>query len=303
MDLAFTTVDVFTTTQFGGNPLAVVRDDAGRLATEQMQSIAAEFNLSETAFVRPPQGSAHTAEVRIFTPRFEMPFAGHPNVGTAFVLGRAGEACGRAISGDRLTFEEQAGLVTIDLIRDGATVVGARVAAPQRLSVGKRIAPEVVAAACALPADAIALDRHAPCIASCGAPFVVAEVKDRSVLAAATPRTEMFSRHFAAEATNSVLLYTRVDEGHVDIRCRMFAPLHGIAEDPATGSANVALAGLLAQLRPEADLVLDLTILQGVEMGRPSRLEARAVKRGGQVTETSIGGRCVPMMDGVLKLL
>ncbi|MBR1223174.1 PhzF family phenazine biosynthesis protein [Bradyrhizobium sp. U87765 SZCCT0131] len=302
MNLSFTTVDVFTTTQFGGNPLAVVRDDAGALTTEQMQAIAAEFNLSETAFVRPPKDAAHTAEVRIFTPRFEMPFAGHPNVGTAFVLGRAGEACGRPIRGDRLVFEEQAGLVAIDLLRDGTDVAGARVAAPQPLSLGKRIAPETIAAACTLPPDAIALDRHMPCIASCGARFILAEVKDRSVLAAATPRTDMFSRHFAAESTNSVMLYTRVDEGHVSIRCRMFAPLHGIAEDPATGSAGVALVGLLAQLRPEADLTLDLTILQGVEMGRPSRLEARAVKRGGTVTDTAIGGRCVPVMDGVLKL-
>ncbi|MGO4717130.1 PhzF family phenazine biosynthesis protein [Bradyrhizobium sp. 2TAF24] len=301
MDLGFTTVDVFTTTQFGGNPLAVVLNAEG-LSTEQMQAIAAEFNLSETAFVRPPRDGAHTAEVRIFTPRFEMPFAGHPNVGTAFVLGRAGEACGRPISGDRLVFEEQAGLVAIDLIRDGTDVIGARVAAPQPLTVGKRIAPDVVAAACGLPSDAIALDHHTPCIASCGALFIMAEVKDRSVLAAATPRTELFSRHFAAESTNSILLYTRAAEGHVDIRCRMFAPLHGIAEDPATGSANVALVGLLAQLRPESDLTLDLTILQGVEMGRPSRLEARAVKRSGDVVETSIGGHCVPVMSGVLTL-
>ena len=110
MKLEFTTVDVFTDRQFGGNPLAVVTDAQG-LSTEQMQAIAAEFNLAETTFVLPPKDPAHTAEVRIFTPKAEMPFAGHPNVGTAFVLARAGQSYGRAVAGDRLVFEEKAGLV------------------------------------------------------------------------------------------------------------------------------------------------------------------------------------------------
>src|SRR5689334_25371746 len=116
MQLNFITVDVFTDRRFGGNPLAVVLDGRG-LTTPQMQSIAAEFNLAETTFVLPPKDPAHTAQVRIFTPKAEMPFAGHPNVGTAFVVARAGEICGRKISGDRLTFEEIAGLVPIDLIQ------------------------------------------------------------------------------------------------------------------------------------------------------------------------------------------
>ncbi len=298
--LNFTTVDVFTTEQFSGNPLAVVRDAEG-LSTTQMQAIAAEFNLSETTFVLPPQDPAHTAEVRIFTPRAEMPFAGHPNVGTAFVLGRLGESYGRPISGDRLIFEEKAGLLPIDLIRDGTSVAGARLAAPQPLSVGEEIAPDVIADACALPVAAIELGNHRPCVASCGALFMFAEVSDREVLATAAPRTDAFSRHFSTGRTNSVFLYTRVNDGGIDIRCRMFAPLHGIAEDPATGSANVALVGLLAQLRPEADLTLSLTIMQGVEMGRPSRLEAQAVKQNGRVIQTSIGGRCVPVMTGSLQ--
>src|SRR5437763_10747790 len=133
MRLNFVTVDVFTTTQFAGNPLGVVLNAEG-LSSEQMQAIAAEFNLAETTFVLPPKDPAHTAEVRIFTPRHEMPFAGHPNVGTAFALARAGDNYGKPITGDRLIFEEKAGLVPIDLIRDGTTVVGARLAAPQALS-------------------------------------------------------------------------------------------------------------------------------------------------------------------------
>src|SRR3954449_8551992 len=122
MRLQFETVDVFTADQFSGNPLAVVLNAEG-LSSEQMQSIAAEFNLAETTFVLPPKDATHTAEVRIFTPKAEMPFAGHPNVGTAFVLARAGESYGRAISGDRLVFEEKAGLVPLDITREQGTVV------------------------------------------------------------------------------------------------------------------------------------------------------------------------------------
>jgi trans-2,3-dihydro-3-hydroxyanthranilate isomerase len=128
MKLDFVTVDVFTDRQFGGNPLAVITD-ARSLSTEQMQAIAAEFNLAETTFVLPPKDPAHTAEVRIFTPKAEMPFAGHPNVGTAFVLARAGVCHGRKITGDRLVFEEKAGLVPLDLTREQGIVVAARLAA------------------------------------------------------------------------------------------------------------------------------------------------------------------------------
>ena len=125
MRLQFETVDVFTADRFSGNPLAVVLNAEG-LSTEQMQSIAAEFNLAETTFVLPPKDNAHTAKVRIFTPRAEMPFAGHPNIGTAFVLARAGTSYGRAIPQDRVIFEEKAGLVPITLLKDGTSIIGAR---------------------------------------------------------------------------------------------------------------------------------------------------------------------------------
>src|SRR6266550_2459658 len=149
MKLEFATVDVFTDRRFGGNPLAVVTNAQG-LSTGQMQAIAAEFNLAETTLVLPPRDAAHTAEVRIFTPKAEMPFAGHPNVGTAFVLARAGESYGRAISGDRLVFEEKAGLVPLDITREQGTVVAARLAAPQKLTLGDEVTPEIVASICGL---------------------------------------------------------------------------------------------------------------------------------------------------------
>src|SRR5580704_10662214 len=175
MRLQFQTVDVFTSDRFAGNPLAVVLNADG-LSSQHMQAIAAEFNLAETTFVRPPQDAAHTAEVRIFTPRSEMPFAGHPNVGTAFVIARAGACYGRPVDRNSVLFEEKAGLVPIEILRDGNTVVGARLASPQPLSIGAEIPAKLVASACSVSLADIANANHHPCIASCGAPFILAEL-------------------------------------------------------------------------------------------------------------------------------
>jgi trans-2,3-dihydro-3-hydroxyanthranilate isomerase len=301
MKLNFVTVDVFTSTQFAGNPLGVVLNAEG-LSGGQMQTIAAEFNLAETTFVLPPKDPANTAEVRIFTPRYEMPFAGHPNVGTAFALARAGTSYGRAVARDAVTFEEKAGIVPISLLRDGDTVTGARLASPQGLTLGAVIPAELIASACSLSVDDIETANHPPIIASCGAPFVVAELKDRSRLIAAAARSDVFLRDISKLPVTSIFIYTRVAESGLDIRARMFAPHHGIAEDPATGSANVALVGLLAKLRPEPDLRISRTIAQGVEMGRPSLLQADAEKKDGTVTATYVGGRCVPVMSGTIEI-
>ena len=301
MRLQFQTVDVFTATQFLGNPLAVVLNAEG-LSAGQMQAIAAEFNLAETTFILPPQDPAHTAQVRIFNPRSEMPFAGHPNVGTAFVLARAGQSYGRAVAGDRLVFEEKAGLVPVEILREGATVVGARLASPQPLAIGETISGELVAAACGLGPDDIETANHPPIIASCGAAFILAELTSRTALLQAHPRSDVFLHQVAKHPAVSIMIYTEVHEGDIDIRARMFAPHLNIPEDPATGSANVALIGLLASLRPEADLTLTKTVAQGVEMGRPSILQVEAVKRSGTVTATSVGGRCIQVMAGTIEL-
>jgi len=301
MRLKFVTVDVFTDRQFGGNPLAVVLD-AAELSSRQMQAIAAEFNLAETTFVLPPKVPEHTAQVRIFTPRAEMPFAGHPNIGTAFVLAREGECHGRPVGGETVVFEEIAGLVRIKLMRQGSAVVGARLAAPQMLTIGDRVPPEIVAEACALSVADIETRHHQPCVASCGAPFVLAELKTRRALTAAQPRTDVFARHLPRDGATGIHLYVQTGDDGADLQTRMFAPLHGIPEDPATGSANLALIGLLAQLRPEPDLHLAKRIAQGVDMGRPSLLDALAEKNAGIVTATFIGGTCVPVMRGFLDL-
>jgi trans-2,3-dihydro-3-hydroxyanthranilate isomerase len=293
MKIPFVTVDVFTDRKFGGNPLAVLPDASG-LSTEQMQKIAAEFNLAETTFVLPPQDPAHTAQVRIFTPKAEMPFAGHPNVGTAFMLAHLGKA-----TGDKFVFEEIAGLVPVDITRDKGQVIAARLAAPQQLALVEEIAPGIVAEAVGLTAADIV---GTPIIASTGNNFLFAQVTSRAVLKRATYNIETFRKHLPMGRTVGVHLYVEAAEHGVEIQTRMFAPLYGVPEDPATGSANISLIGLLAHLDPRADLTLSKTIGQGFDMGRPSVLEASAEKKAGKVTATYIGGRCVPMMSGTIEI-
>jgi trans-2,3-dihydro-3-hydroxyanthranilate isomerase len=301
VQVRFVTVDVFTERQFGGNPLAVVLDADG-LATSQMQAIAGEFNLAETTFVLPPKDTRNTAHVRIFTPRAEMPFAGHPNVGTAFVLARLGHVCGQPIGGPSLVFEEIAGLVNLELIGQGAAATGARLSSPQPLTIADQIEPELVAKACSISISEIEMRNHAPCIASCGARFVLAEVNSRKALAAAQHNTAAFNSQLPRDYATGVHLYIPTPHDVVDVQSRMFAPLHGIPEDPATGSANVALIGLLAHLAPEKNLTVSKRIGQGFDMGRPSILNAEAVKHDGKVVKTCIGGHCVEVTRGALIL-
>jgi trans-2,3-dihydro-3-hydroxyanthranilate isomerase len=300
MQIPFVTVDVFTDRKFGGNPLAVV-PDATALTGAQMQAIAGEFNLAETTFVLPPQDSSHTAQVRIFTPRAELPFAGHPNIGTAYVLAQESERVGRPVS-DPMIFEEKAGLVRLNLIKDGTAVVGARLTPPQSLNRGDDLDPEIIAAACSLSVSDIETANHQPCILSCGLPLAFVELKTRATLAAARARTDVFAKHLPTDRLIGILLYVHDRRDGYDLQARMFGPLVGVPEDPASGSPNVALGGLLATLRPEPDLKLALRIAQGVDMGRPSLLEAAAEKRGGKIIGLSIGGRCVPMMRGTLEV-
>jgi trans-2,3-dihydro-3-hydroxyanthranilate isomerase len=301
MKLDFVTVDVFTDRQFGGNPLAVVPDARG-LTSAQMQAIAAEFNLSETTFVFPPQDAGHTAQVRIFTPRAELPFAGHPNVGTAFVLAGTSGGAAQPATDDTMIFEEKAGLVPVKLLRDGRAVTGARLAAPQALSIGEHIACEVVASACSIAPIDIDTRAHQPCIASCGIPLIFAAVANRAALAAARPQIDVFAQHVPATLATGIHLYVQAATPVADIEARMFAPLYGVTEDPATGSANVALIALLATLCAEQDLRFERRISQGVDMGRPSLLVASAEKCGGTIIAAHIGGSCVPVMRGVITL-
>ena len=291
---SFVTVDVFTERRFGGNPLAVFPDARG-LTDAQMQSLAHELNLSETTFVLPPADAAHTARVRIFNRTREMPFAGHPNVGTAYVLAGAGRA-----TGDTLTFEEIAGLVAVRIERasDGA-LRGATIDAPQPLTVAEPIPAATIAACASLDERDVIADAHAPVHASVGNPYVFAEVAP-SALTRAVPDIAAFRRAIAERPAYhgrfSVYLYARDGAG---LRARMFAPLAGTLEDPATGSAAAPLAALLLSLTGNQMVAYEIT--QGVEMGRPSVLRARAWRRGAEI-RASVGGTCVPVLRGTVEL-
>lgn len=287
----FETVDVFTDTRFGGNPLAVFPDARGMEATT-MAALAREFNLSETSFVLPPDDPAHRARVRIFGPREELPFAGHPNVGTAFVLARR-EAAAPA----RYVFEELAGLVAVELLRDGAgRVGGARVAAPLPLRLGAEVSVALIAAGAGLAAEEIRTALHAPVIASVGTAFAIAEVAD-AALDRAGP--ELGALRAAAarfpEAPGFKLLLHSAPAGEDGRRrARMFAPLTGVVEDAATGSAAAALAALLLARGGGGTVVVD----QGAAIGRPSRIEARATRAADGAIMASVAGACVPVMRG-----
>ena len=287
---AYETVDVFTQTRFGGNQLAVFTDARG-LTDAEMQSLAAEMNYSETTFVLPPVDPANTARVRIFTRTHEMPFAGHPNVGTAFVLARHGRD-----SGGVLRFEEIAGLVEVKVASDVAgEITGATIAAPQPLSTGVELPAEAIAACAGLKAEDVLVGRHKPIRASVGVFFVLAEVTSEA-LARATPDLTQFRALRDAtpglEGRLSLFLYVR--EGH-SIRARMFAPISGTWEDPATGSASATLAALLLSLDGGDSATFTLT--QGVEMGRPSLLHLTA-RRDGEGIRATVGGSCVPVFRG-----
>jgi trans-2,3-dihydro-3-hydroxyanthranilate isomerase len=290
--------DVFTDTRFGGNQLAVLPDAAG-LSDRQMQQIAREFNFSETTFVFPPQ-AGHTRRVRIFTPTAELPFAGHPNIGTAFVLAAAGEFGDFELS-ITVTFEEKAGLVPIEIHRHPGKPIRCELAAPERLSLGQTIAEEAAATAVSLTSSDIVTTTHLPQVASVGLPFLMVELTDRGALERARPNMDGMEALVTAGIPPDVHLYVHsADE--FDVRARMFAPLDNIPEDPATGSANCALAGLLCHYDAASDGTFQWHIAQGVEMGRPSVLEARAQKRAGVVTNTWIGGSSVLVSAGVLEV-
>ena len=295
----YVTVDVFTARIFGGNPLAVVLDAHGLSAT-QMQSVATEFNYAETTFVLPPREPGRTAHVRIFTPRTEIPFAGHPNVGTAVVLAQELERQGPSAP-DQLVFEEGAGLVLIRLVREGRAVVGAEFTAPQSLSAGKTVSADEAAACLSLAAEEIELRVHTPQVLSVGLPFLIAEVVSRAALHRCKPNLAAHERILAPIGTDSIFAYAR-GAGAGELSARMFAPLDAIPEDPATGSAAAATIALLAARDTEHDADTVWRIEQGVEMGRPSLLLGRTEKRSGVLGAVHIGGHAVPVMRGTLEL-
>ncbi len=298
MEYRYYICDVFTDRRFGGNQLAVLPQADG-LSDRQMQQIAREFNFAESTFVFPPE-AGHTRRVRIFTPSIEVPFAGHPNIGTAFALASAGEF-GPMDGSLTVTFEEKAGLVPIAIHHREGGRLWCELSAPARLSLGKTVSAQVLSRAVSLSCDDIVTTTHLPQVASVGLPFLMAEIKDRAALGRARANHEGIEALVAEGVTPDIHLYT-LSADEFDIRARMFAPLDGVPEDPATGSANCALAGLLGHHDSAADGDFRWRIAQGVEMGRPSVLETRAEKRRGIVVNTWVGGASVLVGHGFIQV-
>jgi trans-2,3-dihydro-3-hydroxyanthranilate isomerase len=298
---SFVTVDVFTDRRFGGNPLAVFPDASG-LSDGEMQSLAAEFNLSETTFVVPPEDPSNTARVRIFNRTSEMPFAGHPNVGTGWVLAGLGR--------DRdsvLRFEEIAGLVEVRVERDGkgGKLHAVTIAAPQPLSLGAEMPVELLAGCVGLDVSDVVVTAHRPIAASVGNSFVIAEVKAAALSCAAPDMSRFRSavEAFPALGSRRLPLYLYAHDGQsadtTRLRARMFSPLSGTVEDAATGSAATPLAALLLSLTKDSKRRYDIT--QGVEMGRPSLLACSAWRAGDGI-RANVGGGCVPVLKGEISL-
>ena len=300
-DMRFITADIFTDRMFGGNQLAVF-PRAQDLDPALMQPIARELNLSETVFVLPPADPAHTRRLRIFTPGAELPFAGHPTVGAAFVLASIGEIpLGPA--GASIVFEEAVGPVPVTVRRDGNGPGYCELTAPRLPEDGPAPPPtEEVAAALSLRPDDIGIDGLSPRGVSCGVPYLFVPLRDEAALARAHINLSAWERTLAEWWAPAVFPLVQVRGRHgVDIRARMFAPGIGIAEDPATGSAAAALAGYLTS-DTSGDGTVRWVIEQGVEMGRPSRIHVACERTGGRISAVRVGGSSVLVSEGRLTI-
>lgn len=298
MSRRFVTLDVFTTRPHAGNPLAVVLDSDG-LDTPAMQTIAREFNLSETVFVAPPANSAHRAAIRIFTPGQELPFAGHPTVGTAVLLALRDAAEGRAA--DRLVLEEKVGLVPCVVALGNARSARATFTLPKLPEqIAQPIADVALAEALGLATTDLGFDAHRPSAFSAGVAYTIVPVSSREAVAKARV-AGTFERAMAPAQNGNAFIYCRDTEeaGH-HYHARMFWPESGISEDPATGSAVAAFAGAIMAFDQPGDGVHRFVIEQGYEMGRPSQIELTLTVAGGQLASATIGGGAVVMSEGVL---
>ena len=302
MNYPYFICDVFTKSQFGGNQLAVFPAAEG-LTEGQMQQIAREFNFAETTFVLPAE-SGHSFRVRIFTPAREVPFAGHPNLGTAFVLvsqNLLGNTFGRNVKSAVLEFEEAAGIVRVSVQEQKNGLLLCELTAPQKIELGLQVPASDVAMALSLHENQIVTSRHLPQLASVGLPFLMVELRDREALQQARINGAGFDKLATMGFMPDLHMYVRSNDDF-DLRARMFAPHDGVPEDAATGSANCALAGMLAMMDSHDDASLSWRIAQGVEMGRPSVLLASAEKKAGQVTAVRIAGHCALFASGKVVL-
>jgi trans-2,3-dihydro-3-hydroxyanthranilate isomerase len=301
MPRRFFTLDVFTRQALAGNPLAVVLDAEG-LDSERMQAIAKEFNLSETVFVLPPERDRHRASLRIFTPGRELPFAGHPTVGTAVLL--ALEDGGGATGAMAFGLEEKVGVVPCVVEIEGEGRGQARFRVPRLPEIwGEGRDAAEVAWALGLDPGEIGFGRHAPSRHSAGVAYDYVPVATLDAVGRARASVDRFDKVFVDTDHPGVYVYSQetTDKGH-HFHARMFAPSFGIPEDPATGSAAAGFAGVLMQFEPLGDGEHAFVIEQGYEIGRPSEIALQIVIDEGRLASAEIGGGAVVVSEGTLRL-
>lgn len=301
MRYRFLTVDVFTDRIFGGNPLAVFPDAEG-LTDAQMQLVAREFNISETTFVFPPKDPAHAARLRIYTPKVELPFAGHPTVGTSYVLAALGRIPLKA--GEvRIVLQENVGPVPVTIrVRDGRPVF-TQLSTAQPPELGPPPPPAAdLAAALGLKESDILGGERAPQAVSCGLPWLIVPVASRDAIARARLHADRYQEVLGNYWSHGVYLVTfETGIPGSDVHARMYAPAIAPHEDPATGSAAASLAGYLAA-RETGDGIRRWRVTQGHEMGRPSLIEIEAVREGGRVAAIRVGGASVLVSEGEMEI-
>jgi trans-2,3-dihydro-3-hydroxyanthranilate isomerase len=293
MSRRFVILDVFTQTPLAGNPLAVVLDADG-LDGAAMQAIAREFNLSETVFVLPPTETRHRARIRIFTPTRELPFAGHPTVGSAVLLALQDR---RADLADAVAFGLEVELGVVPCVVEADENRGrARFKLPVTPDFrGDGPDPVPLAAALGLEPGDIGFGRHRPSRHAAGPEFTFVPVASRARLDAAKAGAGL------PEIADAVYLYTPDPEGlGLRFQSRMFAPALGAPEDPATGSAAAAFAGVLMQFEALGEGTHDVAIRQGVAMGRPSEIDLQIELAAGALRSVEIGGAAIVVADGTL---
>jgi len=292
------TCDVFTDERFGGNQLAVLPDARG-LTSEQMLSITREFNYSESTFVLPPESPDHTRRVRIFTPGGEIPFAGHPTVGTAFVLAEIGEL---ALAADetRIVLEEKVGPVPVLIRSKEGRPVFSQLSVAMMPTVGPPLPDrETLAKTLSLEADDLLDGRFHPQNVSCGLPFGFVPLRSRDAVRRSRLKIDLWEQHLSGTPNEMIFVFAMEGERPgSDVHARMYSPGINVPEDPATGSACAALGGYLAMRRDERDGTLRWTVEQGFEMGRPSILRVEADKHDGAITGVRVGGATVMICAG-----
>jgi trans-2,3-dihydro-3-hydroxyanthranilate isomerase len=296
---AYHLLDVFAEKPFAGNPLAVVPDAEG-LTLTQMQAIAREFNLSETAFVLPPRDPVHTAALRIFTPITELPFAGHPTIGAACLIAflRAPDMISREPL--QIVLEEQAGAVVCEVSRFNGVLRGSFLP-PRPPALGGILADRgEIASALGLAGGEIGFDNHEPAIASAGLPFAFVPVAGLSALTRIRLDLSRFASAFPGESAG-VFVYARetADPAH-HVQARVFLPGSGVREDPATGSAAAAFAAVAAHFEQPENGEHEIVIEQGFAIQRPSHIGLTLRIAGGALVETRVGGACVQVGQGAL---